>query len=333
MKLSHRISPLPCALLIVFACAAALCADDNSVPVKVSGVVTFDSPNDDYFFIRRDGDARSYRVACNPQTAKPSGLKPGMRVEVEGWERKNSTTPRYVYCHATVTGIDAEPPKPKEMTIPEMHFDPSEDNSLVNQYGEYIVTEGRVTDISRREHNAVLTLSSGGMPIQVTVYEGENVALPSGLGVGAVIRVAGPFLFYVAGDDKGNAIASIHTVSTMVHTFREVEIVRRAPWLTVGRLAAIFVAIAVVFFISLALARVRRRIAAEAREEERLRIAGHLHDNFMQMLIGAKGHIKAARLLVRDDAGAADNSLREAEEIMKDAQKHLKLALWNLLGE
>ena len=53
----------------------------------------------------------------------------------------------------------------------------------------------------------------------------------------------------------------------------------------------------------------------------------------MQMLIGAKGHIKAARLLVRDDAGAADNSLREAEEIMKDAQKHLKLALWNLLGE
>ena len=321
------------AVAAAIVCGLPLFADDNAIPIKASGIVTFDSTGDDYFFIRRDGDGRSYRVACNPQTAKPSGLKPGMRVDVEGWERKNSTTPRYVYCHATVTGIDAEPPKPKEMTIPEMHFNPSADKSLVNQYGEYILTEGRVTDISRREYNTILSLSSGGMQMQVTVYEGENVALPSGLGVGAVVRVAGPFLFYVAGDDKGNAIASIHTVSTMVHTFREVEIVRRAPWLTVGRLAAMFAAIAVAFFICLALARVRRRIAAEAREEARLRISGHLHDNFMQMLIGAKGHIKAARLLVRGDAEAADNSLREAEEIMKDAQKDLKLALWNLLGE
>ena len=324
--------PVLCAAVMAVS-GTARPADDNALPVKVEGIVTFDASWDDFFFIRRAGDGRSYRVACNPRTSKPSGIQPGMRVAIEGWERRNSTTPRYVYCRATVVAEAKELPPPREMTIPQMHFNPAEDRALVNQYGEYIVTQGRVTDISRRSSNTVITLTAGGMPFMVTVYEGEDVGLPPGLGVGAEVRVAGPFLFYVAGDDAGNAIASIHTVSTVLHNFREIEIRRRAPWLTVGRLAAMFAAIAVAFFICLALVRVRRRIAAEAREEERLRIAGHLHDNFMQMLIGAKGHIKAARLLVRGDAEAADNSLREAEEILKDAQKNLKLALWNLIGE
>ena len=66
---------------------------------------------------------------------------------------------------------------------------------------------------------------------------------------------------------------------------------------------------------------------AEAAEEERLRIAGHLHDNFMQMLIGAKSRIKAARLLVVHDAAAADKSLEDAENILKDARKKAEQVL------
>ena len=321
------------AMAIVLLAPAMARADDNAVPVKVTGTVTFDATGDDYFFIRRDGDGRSYRVACYPRTAKPSGLSPGMHVAIEGWERRNSTTPRYVYCRAAATGADAEPPSPRAMTIPEMHFNPSFDNSLVRNYGEFIVTQGRVADISRRKYNTLLTLTDGGMSLQVTVSSPDSESLPPGLDVGAEVRVAGPYLFYVEGDDSGNPIASIHSVSTILHNFREIEIVRRAPWLTVGRLVAMLFVALVLAAVVFGIVRIRQRIAADAREEERLRIAGNLHDNFMQMLIGAKSHIRAARLRLISDGSSADNSLRDAEAVLKDAEKHLKMALWRIIGE
>ena len=305
----------------------------NVTWVAESGTVVWDASWDSYLFVRLD-DGRVCRVGCRSKGDKTNGLKRGDRVAVEGQTRV-AVEPRIVNARVDLLKrADREPP-PQEIPFDELVFDPMKHPEFLARYGEYAAIRGRVESVDVRENDMYVHLAEGLTTYRVRVMTGRESRPPEGLVKGAVVRVVGPYLFYPHIDEEGTV--TMDTPYTIVSNLKSLEVVEEAPWLTAERLAWILGGTLVVLLLlsaaTLGFRVYLRRTRARAMEAERLRIAGDLHDGFMQQLIGVKSKIKTAEYaMAHGKEDSAQEKMSEAQKLVGDAQVSIRLAFWRILG-
>ena len=225
-------------------------------------------------------------------------------------------------------------------------------------YGGVVVTEGLLRDINRRQTTTQLLVGEGDSNLQVEIPWALEDALPADLVQGATVRVKGVLTWTSIENYEEGIFGRIENVELIPPTPDSVEVIRRAPFWTVGRLLFILMWVC---FLAAALAvwtltlrrmvarrtqelaesvRQRERVKIEAdaarRERlrlERLRLAADLHDGFQQYLAGATFRLKAAMNYLPDGADESRAQLEKVNDALKHTQSGLRSTLWAMNEE
>ena len=178
-------------------------------------------------------------------------------------------------------------------------------------------------------------------------------ALPADLVQGATVRVKGVLTWTSIENYEEGIFGRIENVELIPPTPDSVEVIRRAPFWTVGRLLFILMWVCV---LSAALAvwtltlrrmvarrtqelaesvrqRERVKIEADAARRERLRLAADLHDGFQQYLAGATFRLKAAMNYLPEGADESRAQLEKVNDALKHTQSGLRSTLWAMNEE
>ena len=277
-------------LILVFAAVAA-----HADMTNLTGVVTFERDDLPFFFID-DAAGSHWRV----QGVKGApAVKIGDLVHVEG-EREMTTKRRVIDATITVEGhANAAVPPPIETGIADL-FSRLMPFGNTDLYGGVVVTEGLLRDINRRQTTTQLLVGEGDANLQVEIPWALEEALPADLVQGATVRVKGVLTWTSIENYEEGIFGRIENVELIPPTPDAVEVIRRAPFWTVGRLLFILMWVC---FLAAALSvwtltlrrmvarrtqelaesvrqRERVRIEADAARRERLRLAADLHDGF-----------------------------------------------------
>ena len=315
---------------------------------NLTGVVTFERDELPFFFID-DAAGSHWRVQGGKDAP---AVKIGDLVSIAG-EREMTSKRRIADATITVEGhATAAVPPPVEVGIAEL-FSRIMPFGNTDLYGGMCVTEGLLRDINRRQTTTQLLVGEGDSNLQVEIPWALEEALPADLVQGATVRVRGILTYTSIENYEEGIFGRIENVELIPPTRDSVEVVRRAPFWTVGRLLFMLMWVG---FLACALAvwtltlrrmvakktaelaesvrqRERVRIEADAARRERLRLAADLHDGFQQYLAGATFRLKAAMNYLPEGADESRAQLEKVNDALKHTQSGLRSTLWAMNEE
>jgi len=311
-----------------------------------SGIVTFERADLSFFYMRGE-DGVNWRV----ERCAGVDAKRGDMVSVSG-RREASSKHRVSNSEVKILSTGHEPPPPKTIAIPDLFaaIMPYGNTSL---YGEVMSSEGVLRDINRRQNATQLLVGEGEQNIQVELPCPLEEPLPNWMRPGATVKVTGALAYTSIENFDDGIFGRIENVELIPASVGDVEIVRRVPFWTGWRLAALFAALLLAtaavsgWAISLKIAVDRRsrqlsetirmnetaRIEEDAVRRERLRLAADLHDGFQQYLAGAKFRLAAAINYLPADAAESRVQLGKVMEAVEHTQSGLRSAIWALNEE
>ena len=260
-------------VLVAFTAFVAVAA--HAATTNLTGVVTFERNDLSFFFI---DDAAGVHWRVQGEKSAPS-VKIGDLVHVEG-EREMTTKRRIADAAITVEGhAMAAIPPPLETGIADLfaRLMPFGNTDL---YGGMIVTEGLLRDINRRQTTTQLLVGEGDSNLQVEIPWALEEALPANLVQGATVRVKGVLTWTSIENYEEGIFGRIENVELIPPTPDAVEVIRRAPFWTVGRLLFILMWVCVlsaalaVWTLTLRrmVARRTQELAESVRQRERVKI-------------------------------------------------------------
>jgi signal transduction histidine kinase/ActR/RegA family two-component response regulator len=243
-------------------------------PVRVRGVVTLVNPNGSLYL--SDGVAG---IQAIPVPGQPR-VHPGAALEVTGFLPDNPQQRRRLEDAVwRVTGAAPLPDAP--VIVAENAIDGSQESRWVR-------VDGRLTHRQPGVENDILVLQAG--TALVNVYHSEATdGVWEGLRIGSLLQVKGVIL--PARDRTG--FAGSRTVSMLVGSSRDIEVVKQASWWTPEHLAATLVAVSLLLLALLVLAlalmrRVRyqadllgRRFEAEEQLRQQAQAANQAKSEFL----------------------------------------------------
>ena len=318
-----------------------------AVATNLTGVVTFERTELPFFFI--DDVAGVHWRVERPANKR---IRIGDLVTVEG-EREMTTKHRIADATVTVEGhAESAVPPPLETGISAL-FSRIMPFGNTDLYGGMVVTEGLLRDINRRQTTTQLLVGEGDCNLQVELPLALEEALPADLVQGATVRVKGILTYTSIENFEEGIFGRIENIELIPPTRASVEVVRRAPFWTPGRLlfmllwAAVLLAALAVWTATLrrmvakrtaelaesVRQRERVRIEADAGRRERLRLAADLHDGFQQYLAGATFRLKAAMNYLPEGADESRAQLEKVNDALKHTQSGLRSTLWAMNEE
>ena len=315
---------------------------------NLTGVVTFEREGLPFFFMDEPAGVH-WRVQADVGGAK---VRAGDLIAVRG-EREMTSKHRIAEAQVTVSGHDeASVPPPLEIGIAAL-FQRLLPFGNTDLYGGMVVTEGLLRDINRRQTTTQLLVGEGDCNLQVEIPWALEDALPSELVQGATVRVRGILTYTSIENYEEGVFGRIENIELIPPSPSAVEVIRRAPLLTRGRLLVALAWLAVLFgALSVWTLTLRRMVAkrsaelaesirqreragieADAARRERLRLAADLHDGFQQYLAGAMFRLKAAMNYLPAEAEACRAQLEKVNDALKHTQSGLRSTLWAMNEE
>lgn len=310
------------------------------------GLVTFNAPNQ--FFFVQDG-ATGVRVQA-PNTT----VQVGQHVQVAGFVGMSRMVASM--NNAVVRNLPSAPmPEPRVVTIEEvLHPKRAHPAEVENDSdGRLIRIRGILRRLDTRGDKGPwrMELESDHQTFQATLLEADQAgaATANAWKEGSDIELTGvaELTFAVQPDRDTPAITDFHL---WLRTPGDVHVLHSPPWWTSTRLAGALVVALVVLLVAggwiFALRRaVRLRTARleevmrlhrnselefQAATQERLRLAGDLHDGLQQMLAGAAFRLEAAVDQLPDIPPEAQEELVAARRALLHTQAGLRDTLWGL---
>ncbi len=215
-------------------------------PVRVSGVVTLANPDGSLYL--SDG-AGGIQVIPVPGQAR---VRPGAALEVTGFLPNDPLQRRIEDAVWRVTGAAALPEAP--VIVAENAIDGSQESRWVR-------VDGRLTHRQPGVENDLLVLQAGTALVHVYHSEATDRVWEA-LRIGSLLQVKGVIL--PARDRTG--FAGSRTISMLVGSSRDIEVVKAASWWTAEHLAGTLIAVALsllgLLVVALAL---MRRVRYQAR--------------------------------------------------------------------
>jgi len=225
-------------------------ASSPTIPVRVRGIVTLDGADGSFYISDGDGGVQ---VAA---AAGSGTVKPGTRVEVTGFLPTDPTSLRIE---------DATWSTASTMPLPEAPIVPAE-SALDGSYeSRWVRMAGRLTHRQEAvEHNILVLQSTSAL---VNVYSaGEPDTGWNALRPDSVLLVRGVVLPPM---DR-TTLAGSRTVSILIGSSRDIQVLSMASWWTPAHLTAtLIVASALLFALLLIAAVLGRRVWTQARTIER----------------------------------------------------------------
>lgn len=164
--------------------------------------------------------------------------------------------------------------------------------------------------------------------------------------VGSTVEITGVGVLNAEVWHPSAVFPRINDLMVVARSFDDVTIVRRPPWLTIGKLigviGALLVVLMVIFIWNRILQRIVRRrsnelarieldkAVSDLRINERTRLAVDIHDSISQTLTGVSFQIDAAEKTVGKDDTAALGFLVVARRTLASCREELRRCLWDL---
>jgi signal transduction histidine kinase len=261
--------------------------------VSIAGTVTAVFPRGEIFLA--DGDV-AFRAVVVPGTE----LRSGDQVLLAGYPEMGASDA------SVVDAAVAERPT----TGPVKALAVGAPGKLDRQHNSKLVAvTGEIVDIFRGKDSVTLLLQGGGRTIDVDLpAAGPDLAPRARVTVAGICQIGSVV-------PKVGFSTNVADIRVRVRDLRDVALVARAPWWTVGRMAAVLATVSALagaagLWIGVLRTQVRRqtaalrrRIEAEAALEERHRIAREFHDSLEQELAGVSLRLDALATRVDDPAG------------------------------
>lgn len=324
-------------ILVALAFAAVCCRGDvlfltNDVPVSTEGVVVWHRPGDPHCFVVDDSGA-AWRAKSADGKLRVGA---GDRIRVSGIMPKWSARPQIDRAIIEKTGTGSVP-EPVEMSVEEMYAVGEDgEEGRRDWFARLVAVHGEVSDINRRETFTQLLIGPKRRAVQIPLPIGWSDPLPSGLEIGALVRVKGVGHYDTVRTEGSAAVAGLSNFCVMPERLSDLQVLDEAPFWTTAKTLAVFAVFALAMLVVVAQARRARerdKIAADAARRERLRLTSELHDNFQQLLAGCMFRLGAAMGKVGKDDEAARAQLELLRNSLNHTQSSLRSALWGLTEE
>ena len=305
---------------------------------KVSGTVIASWNKREFYLLSDEGKRIRVRMMQSGEAPRP-----GHRVTVLGFLRKNVFFSRLVNATCTEEGLDenaAETPvavNPQDILYDNqgrMRINPSYDGRLIRIYGTLL-------DISRAgTPSGKLILGCQGIPVNISV---GDIPPPE---LGSILEVSGVCTITYDVDAANDDFVRLNGFEMIVRDASDIRVVNAPSWWTTGRLlAAVSLLLAAIAAMSvwnrMLNARAERRgrelleervelVESELRVEERTRLAVELHDSIAQNIMGVALQLDTADKLVRQNAPSALQHLDIASKALESCHAELRACIWDL---
>ncbi|HEY8994542.1 MAG TPA: sensor histidine kinase, partial [Lacunisphaera sp.] len=209
--------------------------------------------------------------------------------------------------------------------------------------GRLITIEGRLTEISDRDQETILTLEDGTFRSQAHL---SDKASPKWR-LGSVVRATGVCSVEIG--DWESFVAHRRPVgfSLLVQNSSAIEVVKSAPWLTLNRLAWLLAFLGLGLCCSFGAiwwqAKLRLREATRTRDaaqaqfsavlSERTRIAREIHDTLAQGLTGISAQLEVLNNRIHLPSSNWARHLDIARELVKGSLDEARRSVWNLRSQ
>ncbi len=304
---------------VTFAALSALALAASHVPgerATVRGVVTFARGGDDFAFLRQD-DGTCVRLGL----AGGNHVYVGERIAAEGDVSMSEPNLRMESVVVTHLGT-GEIPDREQVKISALY-----EPAPPNRFGLPVELTVRVLDVNRRRTQLQLYVSdldreARGATASFPLREHDN--FDPDLRIGALVRIrATPSLEYTP--------EGVKNLTLNILSKDDVDVLSRPSWWTPAR---VLTAVAIALFVLTALCGwvallIRARRAEASSQEERLRLARDLHDEFQQQLAGTMFHLDAAASVVENPEAVA-RQIAGARKSLMNTQSGLRGILWGL---
>ena len=250
----------------------------STVPIRTRGVVTLGAPGGSFYLSDGEGGAQVVPVAGSKM------VKPGMLVEVTGFLPNDPTEIRLEDATWSFAGTSPLPEAP--IIQAESAIDGSYESRWVR-------LEGRLTHSQQAiEHNILVLQSTSAL---VNIYStGVSDATWQSLRMGSMLRVRG----VVMPDPDGTGPIESRTVSMLIGSSRDVQVIQMASWWTPEHLTATLIVASALLFALFVLAsvlgeRVKRQsriIVKELDVEAGLRLEAQAASRAKSEFLAAMSH-------------------------------------------
>ncbi len=315
--------------------------------VRVAGVVTL-SVQGEFLYLERNG--RGVRV----HTPQQDSFAPGDLIEAAGFaeggvhyvELKNAV------CRRTGT---TRPPLPVEI-------DPEQIYSMKNQSAGQGATDfdGRLVAIRgviegtdpTAEDGTRVTFRSGRRMVRAVIAPGEGAQQVAQMVKGSEVRITGICVMEFSTAPVRPALVAPYVRRFLLNmrTAGDVEVLALPSWWTPQRLGFALAAVAVILLGTLAwiislqrllqqrtrrfekMMQMHRNVELEFKsaQNERLRLAGDLHDGLQQMIAGAAYRVEAAEARLPEAAPEVREQFTAARQALARTQRQLRECVWGL---
>jgi len=303
---------------------------------KITGTVTFCRPGS-HLYIEKEG--RGVKIV----TSDPTEFQPGDRIEATGFIVPGA---HFSEVHQAILRKIGSVPPPVPLRLqtplPELMRLPFEKTPFVDLHGR-LVELGGVLELDGEDADGRwLSLVKDGVAAQVRLPP-DMPELPRR---GSVIRIAGVCEL----DYPASELVENFTLPTGLRLFprspADLTVVESASWWTPQRQWMVMGLVGALLFLALAWVHtLRRRVQergtalaaemggrrmAEARTEERTRMAEELHDTLAQGLTGVSLQIEAAGRALDVRPEQSSRHLGLAGQILDSSRDEVRRTLWNL---
>jgi signal transduction histidine kinase len=315
--------------------------------VRVAGVVTL-SVQGEFLYLERNG--RGVRV----YTPQQDTFAPGDLIEAAGFAEggEHYVELKNAVCRRTGT---TTPPSPVEIDPEQIYITKKRsagqdatdfDGRLVSIRG---VIEG--TDPTAEEGTRV-TFRSGRRMVRAVIAPGEGAQSVSQLVNGSEVRITGICVMEFSNSPVRPALATPYVRRFLLNmrTAADVEVLALPSWWTPKRLGSALAAVAVILLGTLAwivslqrllqqrtkrfekMMQMHRNVELEFKsaQNERLRLAGDLHDGLQQMIAGAAYRVEAAEARLKEATPEVREQFTAARQALVRTQKQLRECVWGL---
>ncbi len=312
----------------------------------VEGVVTHAVPGS-YFYLQEG------RTAVRVETRSTERLKPGDRVEVEGFLDETRVIRGLTEAVVRKTGT-GEVPVPARV-YPDQIMKVNEvaaRTAFIANPGDYdgqlITFEARLLDIRRTEQgDHHLSLEGKAGTITAVLYDPESESL-AGVEPGSTLAVTG--LAQLGFESLPEFHRPPARVDVLLRSRSDVTVLRSPPWWTTRRLLEALAVIVVLLAASLSWSGLlRRRVSIQTKRlaeemgkrreaavefqatlRERNRLAANLHDTLLQTIGGLKFQLDAVELSGEQRGASPGAQLDVARQMAEHAENELRNSVWAL---
>jgi len=303
---------------------------------KVSGTVTFCQPSS-HLYLQNDG------LAVKIKTTDATAFQPGDLVEAAGFVVRGTYVSEIHHAVLRQTGT-SEPPKPLHVSAnwPKLLRMPHESTPFQDIHGRLIEITGVLELDGEDLDGRWISVASDGSSAQVRLPEGMS-DIPRR---GSMVRLTGICEMIQPVSDVIDNFMRPTGILLFLRGPADLTVIQPASWWTPQRLWVAVATMAALLLFSLVWVRTLNRSVrqrgmalasemsgrhlAEARTEERTRIAEDLHDTLAQGLTGVSLQLEAAERAARERPAELPRYLKLAGQILNFSRSEIRRTLWNL---